>query len=572
MPIKKPTIRTKGCGRAHQGNFAKHGPTIPRSKKIVNITMIKLFANRIHLKADAKPGSGDVVLGKHAINGEFYQGKTPEFTNHTQLFDNMIGPFHNEHEAGAYFHHAGPTFQHPATMGFKPNEITKGYEAPANLKSSYAAAKNSAVPSAMPYKPPRTAASLVPDHGPAFRDIMKSIKGKKGSPLIVGGAVRDHVLGKHPEDVKDVDVEVHGMDADKLAKTLGKFGQVNAVGASFGVIKLTTPDGQDYDFSLPRRENKEGQGHKGFQVQPDATMSPKEAASRRDFTFNSLGQDPDTGAIHDYYGGLNDLKTKTLRATTPKFAEDPLRVLRGMQFAARMGLTMDPETAKMSKSLLPEYDTLSKDRIATEWAKLAEKGIEPSKGLQILKDTDWITKYPELHLTPKKMMAADNIAKTLQSNEFSPPDKNALFMANLIHDMTTKDATSFLNRVGMSGTIQKRALALKNGMNSSHHNADSEANANNLAFNVAPERIENLMHVLKAQEPANELLSHHQNLNATAHRLGVHQAPPQPIINGDWLMQHGIKPGPELGHKLKKIYQAQLDGLVSTPEDAVKFI
>ena len=114
-------------------------------------------------------------------------------------------------------------------------------------------------------------------------------------------------------------------------------GQV--IGKAFGVIKFRDDEGNDYDFSLPRRDSKTGEGHTGFDVQVDPNMSPKEAASRRDFTFNSIAYDPLTNELHDYYGGKNDLENKILRATDmEKFGEDPLRVLRGMQLISRIGI------------------------------------------------------------------------------------------------------------------------------------------------------------------------------------------------------------------------------------------
>lgn len=530
---------------------------------------MRLIVNKLYVKAEetSRPGT---FLGRHALNGNTYMGQESEFKS-PELFEHpLIGPFHDTHQANTYFHNAGPhtenPFQHPNDLGFKPHPATGHMMAPAQMASSYADAKNTAVPGkGINYKEPEHVSATIPQHTPHFNKIMDAIEQGNGKPLLIGGFPRDHVLGKQS---KDKDVEVYGMNSDQLTKLLSRYGHVNAVGASFGVIKLKTPDGEEYDFSLPRRENKEGQGHKGFQVQPDANMTPQEAASRRDFTMNSIGMDRH-GNIQDFYGGINDLKNKTLRATSDKFAEDPLRVLRGMQFAGRMGLDMDPATAEMSKGLSGEYPTLSKDRVMNEWMKLAEKGTQPSKGLKVLQDTDWIKHYPELKLSPWKMETIDHMANTLQHGNFSPEDKHSLFMAALTEDMPTDNAKEFLDRVGMPLPVRQRVMALRNGLGASNHpmyGDANEANVRNTSKHVAPESIENLMHLVQAKNHGRLDEGHQAYLN-TAKNLGVHQRPPTPLVNGDMLKTMGIKPGREFGQMLKDLYQAQLDGKFTTPAE-----
>jgi tRNA nucleotidyltransferase (CCA-adding enzyme) len=479
---------------------------------------IKLITHKILVKHAEAPDDGGIYTGKHSFQGTTHHGTKTDFAPFNNIIEQpLVGPVSSPPKGSTHI------------------STTK------------------------------------PNHGPTFDTIMNDITKAGGKPMLVGGFPRDHVLGK---ESKDKDVEIYGMHPDKIAETLRPHGSVNTVGSSFGVTKLTTPDGQDYDFSTPRRENKEGQGHKGFQVQPDPTMTPPEAAGRRDFSFNSIMQDPLSGEIHDYYGGLNDLKNKTLRATTEKYKEDPLRVLRGMQFAGRMGLDMDPQTAQMSKDIAHEYPTLSKDRVMTEWQKLAEKSTTPSKGMKVLQDTNWIQHYPELKLDEKKMKTIDSMATKLQSNpDFSPEDKNSLFFSALTHDMSFEDVASFLDKIGMPAPIRKRVMALKNGIDSPHatgSNPPDETSARNLSSHVAPEKISNLMHVLDAKHGG--LSENHKGLHETAKRLGVHEKPPQALINGKILAQMGIKPGPQMGALLRDVYQAQLDGKVSSPDEAVSYI
>lgn len=214
-------------------------------------------------------------------------------------------------------------------------------------------------------------------------------------PMLVGGCVRDAAIdpGKTP---KDIDIECYGAPVENIIRALQTVGNVNAVGASFGVLKVRTPEGYELDVSLPRTESKQGSGHRGFVVQPDPSLSIKAATYRRDFTINSLLYDPLLKIGVDYYGGLKDLQAGVLRHTGPAFAEDPLRVLRGIQFAARMNLRIAPETAELCRSLSGEYQYLAAERVLGEWNRLLLKGHKPSAGIGVLKETGWIAHFPEL--------------------------------------------------------------------------------------------------------------------------------------------------------------------------------
>jgi tRNA nucleotidyltransferase (CCA-adding enzyme) len=169
---------------------------------------------------------------------------------------------------------------------------------------------------------------------PDYMDnILSDIKSIGGRALIVGGAVRDAILGGNP---KDIDIEVYKVSYEDLVKILKKYGRADLVGQSFAVINFVGPDGLEFDFSLPRTDSKIGVGHKDFDIKVDSNLSPKEAAARRDFTINAISYDPLTGEIIDPYNGREDLKNKILRHTSNAFADDPLRILRGMNFIGRL--------------------------------------------------------------------------------------------------------------------------------------------------------------------------------------------------------------------------------------------
>src|SRR5947207_14092422 len=159
--------------------------------------------------------------------------------------------------------------------------------------------------------------------------LAEQVKSAGGRALLVGGCVRDALMGAQP---KDWDVEVYGVEPKQLRELLESFGRVDAVGEAFTVYKL----GNDLDVSLPRRERKTGRGHRAFVIEGDPSMAVEEAARRRDFTVNAILEDPLTGELLDPFGGRRDLELKLLRAVSPEtFVEDSLRVLRASQFAAR---------------------------------------------------------------------------------------------------------------------------------------------------------------------------------------------------------------------------------------------
>src|SRR5581483_5491925 len=186
---------------------------------------------------------------------------------------------------------------------------------------------------------------------PGLENIVRDLDAMGYRALIAGGAVRDALLGHEP---KDFDIEVYGITYDGLAKFLSERGRVDLVGKSFGVVKF-----EGHDFSVPRRDSKTGPHHRHFDVEFDPSITPREAASRRDFTINAMAYDPIEKKLLDFFGGREDLEHRVLRATSSAFSEDPLRVLRGMQFACRFDLTLDAATGEMSRSIAHEYPTLA---------------------------------------------------------------------------------------------------------------------------------------------------------------------------------------------------------------------
>ena len=224
---------------------------------------------------------------------------------------------------------------------------------------------------------------------PRCVEVARAVRDAGGRALVVGGWVRDHLLGVRS---KDVDIEVSGLDVERLESVLAGFGSVHAVGRAFGVFRV---GGIDVDFSLPRRDSKRGPGHRGFDVTPDPSLGFAQAARRRDLTVNSIGIDPLTGEVLDPHGGRRDLERRVLRATDPeRFPEDPLRGLRVAQLAARLEMEPDAELVALCRAL--DLGELSGERVFDEVAKLLLRAAKPSIGFRVLEATGQLRFFPEL--------------------------------------------------------------------------------------------------------------------------------------------------------------------------------
>lgn len=233
--------------------------------------------------------------------------------------------------------------------------------------------------------------------------ITKSIR-----PIIVGGYVRDFFL---QIESKDIDIELYGLSSfEELETILQEFGKVNSVGKSFGVCKVNA-FGFDIDFSLPRLDSKYSSGHKGFIVNIDENLDYKMASSRRDFTINSIGYDIQNKKILDPHNGLEDLKQKVLQAVDKtKFAEDPLRVLRAVQFSARLNFTLEKKLFILCKSMIHDglLKELPKERVYEELKKVLLKAKKPSYALELLRKLGAIQKFEDFSLLLKNF---DSIAQ-----------------------------------------------------------------------------------------------------------------------------------------------------------------
>jgi len=452
--------------------------------------------------------------------------------------------------------------------------------------------------------------------------ISKVLKEHHARVVVVGGSVRDHFLQL---PIKDYDVEVYGLATlDALASILVQYGSVNLVGKSFGVLKFSY-EGEEYDFSFPRREFKVGEGHRGFDVEVDGNLDFKSAARRRDFTVNALGYDVQSREFLDPFDGIKDIKAKKLRhIDNETFLEDPLRVYRAVQFSARFGYVLAKETLVLCRKMVVEgmLEELAKERIYEEWKKLLLKSSKPSTGFELMRTLGILECYfPELYAlidvlqSPKwhpegdvwvhTMMSLDEMSK-ICSLESSFPDntnkqKLKFLFAILCHDLgkavsTTTDekgnirsigheitglelSKSFMYRLTDEHTFIKSLLPLVE-----HHLKPSQFYANG-AKSAAIRRlatkvnIEELVLVAKAdflgrttEEALHGEYKAGEWLLDRACELHVKTKPLECVVQGRNLIDLGLEPSPLFKSIMDEVYTLQLAGKIVSKEEAYSWI
>lgn len=454
-------------------------------------------------------------------------------------------------------------------------------------------------------------------HLPA--DLLRMLEALRrvGRPRLVGGGVRDWLLGI---TAKDFDVEVAGVDFETLHRTLAPFGATDVIGRSFGVIKVrSAQSGAEYDFSLPRRESKTGAGHRGFAVEPDPTLSDAEAAARRDFTLNAIAWDPFTQTLIDPYNGKSDLERGLLRHTSAAFVEDPLRVLRAFQLAARFDFSVAAETLVLCRQISDTFNELPVERVWGEWHKWATKSVKPSRGLEVLESTNWLRHFPEIaalrgtRQEPEWHPEGDVFTHTqlcldalVRLPEWSEGNDSAvLAFAVLGHDFGKPAVTqqaekngrirwispghanksgplteTFLRRIGAPLDYDPIVRALVE-----HHHAHDRANTpftdsaiRRLAHRLAPATVRQLAAVMRSDSrgrpplPSEETEVRIDALVARATALEFEQSGPRPIVKGRHLLASGHKPGPMFKRVLDQAFEAQLDGVFSDEAGGIAWL
>jgi tRNA nucleotidyltransferase (CCA-adding enzyme) len=445
-------------------------------------------------------------------------------------------------------------------------------------------------------------------------DLARVVRDAGGRALLVGGCVRDALMGAQP---KEWDLEVYGVAPERLREILDRFGPVNVVGEAFTVYKL----GSDLDVSLPRRERKSGRGHRAFVIEGDPGMSVTEAARRRDFTINAILRDPLTDEIIDPFDGRRDINQGVLRAVSAEtFPEDSLRVLRAAQFAARFEFRVEPETVELCRAI--DLTDLPAERVWGELEKLLLRARQPSIGLgwlhalgvleklfpeilaliDVPQDPEW---HPEGDVFVHTRLTLDRARELI--DELSYARQVTVMLAALAHDFgkpaTTEfiegrlrsrgheaagvpPAELFLNRINVHTIdgydVRGQVISLvrehlKPGEFFKKRDEVGDGAFRRLARRCEPDL---LYRVAKADSlgrnapwvPQEKWYGSEAQewFIERARELDVAQRPPDPLLLGRHLLALGIEAGPRVGDITRAVYEMQLDGRVRTVDEAIE--
>lgn len=446
--------------------------------------------------------------------------------------------------------------------------------------------------------------------------IALAVRDAGGRALCVGGFVRDRLLnpptlgtsyGGTSRPSKDLDIEVFGIPQEQLHALLLTLGKVVPAGQAFPVYKLG-----DIDVALPRRESKTGKGHKGFTVEGDPSMPFEEAARRRDFTVNAIGWDPLTEEYLDPFNGRADLNRRVLRVVDPAtFADDSLRVLRAVQFAARFELTIDPESARICSAIA--LDDLPAERIWGEFEKLLLQSDRPSIGFALARelgvirqvlpemealydcpqDPEW---HPEGNVWIHTLMVIDK-AHELNA-DLDRPRLATVMLGAVCHDLGKPSTTAIIdgrvkspNHEAMGVEPATRILDRLNINTLDGFDVRRQVlglvaeHLRPIAFSKTRDTVTDGAFRRLAQKVDLELLARFARADChgrtgtfdcsgvdwfieRARSLGVEHKPPAPILLGRHLIEMGVQPGPRMGEILRAIYELQLDSAVTTLDEA----
>ncbi|MDR3000641.1 MAG: hypothetical protein LBU89_05180 [Fibromonadaceae bacterium] len=390
--------------------------------------------------------------------------------------------------------------------------------------------------------------------------IAKEIRAAGGRAFLVGGVVRDFLL-EESNEARDFDIEVYSINQEKLLEILSRHGKPNLIGKVFGVIHLAR-HGIHYDFSFPRTESKTGVGHRAFDVQTNPNLSFEEAAKRRDFTINAMGMELPNLELVDPYNGSKDLENKILRHVSGAFAEDSLRVLRGVQFAARFELKAAKETIELCKTL--SLTDLSRERIEEEFRKWLLKGAKPSCGLEFFCEVGLQKMFPEISLEGNLGNILDSLAK--HRDKLASQDAEAIMFAGLLCLPSAKNARvlDFLKRWVPVNFLLKKVPALLSSL--SLLNLSNENDLRKCALKAGGLK---LPAILQSAIKSNAEI--YNEAKKIGKEMQIWTSAPEPFITGQMLLDMGLKPGPQLGQIIKQVFEMQLNGEIKNKEEAVSF-
>jgi len=413
----------------------------------------------------------------------------------------------------------------------------------------------------------------------AAAEIARRLQRAGFAAFWVGGCVRDFLLGCEPHDY-DIATDAKPEQVEKL------FRKTIPVGKKFGVV-IVVENGRQFQVATFRAETDYRDGRRPEKV---VFASAQADARRRDFTINGLFYDPATEQIHDWVGGEKDLRAKIIRtigAPEERFAEDHLRLLRAVRFAARLDFEIEPRTFAAIKLLAPKIRRISAERIRDELLKLF-RPPHAARGLVLLRDSGLLEQIlPELAAAISCAQSPDYHPEGSVFNhirlmlEKMPPDSNGLLpWAVLLHDIAKPvtaargAATGAIHFYGHEKTGAEMARAILNRLRFPKKQIDEIAACvlHHMQFkDVKQMRKATLRRLLLRETFPLELelhrldclgshgdLSHHDFLVEQAEEFKKKPAMRPPLLTGGDLIALGMKPGPALGALLAEIREKQL--------------
>ncbi|MBI3332845.1 MAG: CCA tRNA nucleotidyltransferase [Candidatus Omnitrophica bacterium] len=419
--------------------------------------------------------------------------------------------------------------------------------------------------------------------------LVKRLRGARHEAFLVGGCVRDLLLGRGPKDF-DIATSARPEQVVKL------FRRTVPVGAQFGVLlvlKGSTPyEVATFRSDLPYKDGRHPEGV--------LFSTAKEDALRRDFTVNGLFFDPVKERVIDYVGGEEDLKRRLIRAIgdpVRRFQEDRLRMLRAVRFAATLDFALDPPTLKAVREAAGEITQVSAERIREELVKLFT-GPRPGTGLNLLDESGLlqvilpeVVRMQGVHQPPEFHPEGDVYTHTMILLDHLR-NPSAVLALGALHPDIGKPATFKVaarirfvghDRVGaaMAGRILKR-------LRFSNAEADSivELVGNHMRFkDVRQMRLSTLKRFMASPTFPEELKLHRADclashkdltnwrfLRKKLKELPVKELRPKPLINGHDLLGLGYREGPMIGTILKAVEERQLEGTLTRREAALEWV
>lgn len=425
---------------------------------------------------------------------------------------------------------------------------------------------------------------LSPETNPLLdkaQQVARAARDAGGRALLVGGYVRDALLNLPP---KDADIEVYGIEAGALKTLLRRLGRVGCVGESFRVYKLSwhiEGERHELDISLPRRDRKTGTGHRGFVVEGDPYASVEDAARRRDFTVNAILLDPLSGEILDPFGGRADLEQRVLRVVdAAHFGEDSLRVLRAMQFAARFEMSIHPDTVALCRSI--DLSDLPRERVWGEWEKMLLKAARPSIGLLAAQELGMLEQlFGSFELQKTMARRGAEMCRALDAAAREKEEAALPFARQVTLMLATMGVFIGSDNNRMPGMLDALSLHTLDGYDVRRQVTGlvelenwaawwllpvprtelTDGDLRRISSRAEPRLLFCLLRALGKHEAAAWFIKKMES-------LGVADGPPALLLMGRHLLEMGLAPGPQIGYITRAVYEMQLDGVVTTLQEA----